>query len=167
MYMTTDTANPSPAETEPRRRPWLRWVIVAIVVLLVGGVTVGIVAAQDNDSPKATTTSGTQQLASIRRACTAWHNGYTGSNAPPSGWCDDMVGWMTNRVGSGQMMGSMMWSNPQQMREACEQWMSSNARDATNASAWCGDMVAWMTQNRGDWNQWNRGWMMNGSMMVR
>jgi hypothetical protein len=77
VYMTTDTANPSPAETEPRRRPWLRWVVVAIVVLLVGGVTVGIVAAPDNDSPKATTTSGTQQLASIRSACTAWHNGYT------------------------------------------------------------------------------------------
>ena len=43
VYMTTDTANPSPSETEPRRRPWLPWVIVAIVVLLVGGVTVGIV----------------------------------------------------------------------------------------------------------------------------
>jgi hypothetical protein len=49
----------------------------------------------------------------------------------------------------------------------CERWISTNASTGTNASAWCGDMVAWMTQNRGDWNQWNRGWMMNGSMMVR
>jgi hypothetical protein len=78
-----------------------------------------------------------------------------------------MVGWITNRVASGQMMGSMMWSNPQQMRETCEQWMSTNASNATNVSAWCGEMVAWRTQNRGDWNQWNRGWMMNGSMMGR
>jgi hypothetical protein len=29
------------------------------------------------------------------------------------------------------------------------------------------DMIAWMTQNRCDWNQWNRGWMMNGSMIGR
>ena len=161
FYVTTDTANPSPAETESRRRPWLPWVIVAIVVLLVGGATVGIVLAQNDNSPQATTTSGTQQLASIRSACAAWHNGYSGSTAPPSAWCDDMVGWMTNRVGSGQMMGTTLWSNPDQMRQTCQMWMATRSGNATNAATWCGAMVDWITQNRGNWNQWNRGWMMD------
>ena len=157
--MTTDTLDPFPPETEPRRRPWLPWVIAAIVVILIGAVTVGVIAAQTDDSPDSSS-PGTQQLASIRSACAAWNNGYRGASAPPAGWCDDMVGWMSSRAGSGQMMGSMMWSNPQQMRETCEQWMSTNASSVTNANAWCGDMVAWMTQNRGDWNRWDRGWMM-------
>ena len=38
-----------------------------------------------------------------------------------------MVGWMTNQVRSGHMVGSMMWSNPGQMRATCEQWMMSGS----------------------------------------
>jgi hypothetical protein len=140
--MTTDTRDASPAQIETRRRPWLPWVIAAIVGILIGGVTVEVIAAQDDDSPQSRSVAGTQQLAAIRDACAGWHDSYTGS-APPAGWCDDMVGWMSDRMSSGQMMGSMMWSHPRQMRDTCQQRMSTTGSAATPGSTWCVDMVDW------------------------
>jgi hypothetical protein len=163
--MTTDTPNTSPASIETRRRPWLPWVIAAIVGILIGGVTVGVIAAQDDGPPQSRSVASTQ-LGSIREACAGWHDSYMGSGAPPAGWCDDMVGWMSDRMSSGQMMGSMMWSNPEQMRDTCQQWMSTTGSAGTNGSTWCGDMVDWMRKNMGDWDSWDHGWMMNGRSMM-
>jgi hypothetical protein len=63
-------------------------------------------------------------------------------------------------------MGSMMWSNPEQMRDTCQQWMSTTGSAGTNGSTWCGDMVDWMRKNMGDWDSWDHGWMMNGRSMM-
>ena len=65
------------------------------------------------------------------------------------------------------MTGSMMWSNPAQMQATCEQWMSQANGSTQDTSAWCSQMVGWMTDHMGDWNHWDQGWMMNGSMMGR
>ena len=132
------------------------------------GAVVGIVATRGDDSASNASSLGTQQLGSIQQACAQWQDGSAGSSAPPAVWCDGMVGWMTGQVRSGQMTGSMMWSNPEQMLATCQRWMvSSQWADGSTPGTpgWCGQMVDWMTQHMGDWDQWDRGWMMNGPMM--
>ena len=63
-----------------------------------------------------------------------------------------------------------MWSNPDQMRATCEQWMSSSPQASgptQHGGRWRDQMVSWMIKHMGDWNHWDQGWMMNGSMMRR
>ena len=165
--MTTDMHEPPapPIET-PRRSPALLWLIAAAMVLVVTVAVATAIALSDNDSNDSNAV-GTQQLASIRRACAQWHDSYNGSSTPPPAWCDDMIGWMTDQARSGDMTGSRMWSNPAQMQATCEQWMSQANGSTQDTSAWCSQMVAWMTDHMGDWNHWDQGWMMNGSMMGR
>jgi hypothetical protein len=146
----------------------LPWLIASTVALVVAVVVVGMVGASDDDSGGNVSSLGTQQLAAIQQACGQWQDGYAGSAVPSSAWCDDMVGWMTDRIQHGQMMGSMMWGDPDQMLATCREWMASNPRvggSTPEASAWCGQMVSWMTQHMGDWDHWDRGWMMNAPMM--
>jgi hypothetical protein len=79
-----------------------------------------------------------------------------------------MTGWMTDQVDTGQMIGWMMWNNPEQLVATCQRWMSSNQPtdgSPPGASTWCSEMVDWMTQHMGGWQTWDRGWMMNGPMM--
>lgn len=140
--------------------------LVAVVVTLIGA----LVATRGDDSIGVGASQGAQQLASIQEACVRWHDGYTGSPAPSSAWCDEMVGWMTARVGSRQMMGSMMWSDPDQMLATCQRWMTSSQPSngsMPTAATWCSQMVTWMTEHMGNWDRWDRGWMMNGPMMDR
>lgn len=165
--MTTETNDTPTTPTTPApRRPWLPLLLTGIAVVIVAGAAIGIVIVRDDDSNDNGTVAGTQQLASVQQACAQWRDAYSGSSAPSSSWCNDMVGWMTGQMNSGQMMGTMMWGDPDRMRDTCRQWMSTNpagSGSALNTSAWCDQMVGWMTQNMGDWDDW----MMNGSMMNR
>ena len=151
-----------------RRRSWLLWIFASAVALIFAATVVGVVATRGDDSASNASSLGTQQLGSIQQACAQWQDGSTGSSAPAAVWCDGMVGWMTGQVRSGQMTGSMMWSNPEQMLATCQRWMVSSQRadgSTPGTPGWCGQMVDWMTQHMGDWDQWDRGWMMNGPMM--
>ena len=160
--MTTDMHEPPALPIEPRSsRPWLPWLIGAILVVVAAAVA-GVIATSADDSG-GRDTAGTRELAAIQQACAQWRDGYRGSSVPSSAWCGDMVGWMSNRMNGGQMMGSMMWRTPQQMRETCQQWMSGHGKAGDNASTWCDDMVDWMERNVGDWG---RGSMMPGGAMM-
>jgi hypothetical protein len=143
--------------------------LIAVAVVVISAVVVaGVAATSDDDSNVSDASLGTQQLGSIQQACAQWRDGYTGRSSPSSAWCDDMVGWMTSQVRSGHMMGSTMWSDPDQMRATCQTWLSSSQGAGgadPDASGWCGQMVGWMTQHMGDWDRWDRGWMMNSPMM--
>jgi hypothetical protein len=165
--MTTDVrTGPAQPIEAPRRRRWLLWLVVAAAVLVAVAV-VAVVAVSDHD-PEGASAVGTQQLASISKACATWQSSYGGTSPPPSAWCD-MARWMATQGRSGHMTGSMMWSNPAQMRTTCEQRMSSRSaagRDRGDGLAWCDQMVSWMTAHMGSWDHWDQGWMMmNGSMM--
>lgn len=56
----------------------------------------------------------------MHEGCQQWADSYQGTGGPSAGWCDSMAGWMDGRMdsdsmmGQGQMMGPMMWQNPQQ-----------------------------------------------------
>jgi hypothetical protein len=157
------------AEEAPKRESRLPWLIAITVVVVLAALVGGMIATRGDDSSGIDTSLGTEQLASIQHACAQWRDGYVGS-APSSAWCDEMVGWMTDRVGSRHMMGSMMWGDPDQMLATCQQWMASSqlvSGSTPDAATWCGQMVTWMTQHMGSWDQWDRGWMMNGPMMGR
>jgi hypothetical protein len=162
---------PGSSEEVPKRGSRWPWLITIALVAVLAALVGGLIATRANDNSDGIATSqGTQQLASIQQACAQWRGGYTGGSAPSSAWCDEMVGWMTGQVSSGRMMGSMMWGDPDQMLATCQQWMASRppASGSTPGTAeWCGQMVTWMTQHMGSWDQWDRGWMMNGPMMGR
>jgi hypothetical protein len=167
--MTIDKPETPISSAEVPTRGWRVSWVVAAVVIVVAALLAGAIAARGGDSND-DAALGTQQLAAIQLACTTWHDGYTGAAAPTSAWCSDMVAWMTGQARSGQMMGSMMWSNADQMRATCQAWLSSSQEVGgaePDASAWCDQMVDWMTQHMGQGDQWDRGWMMNGPMMGR
>ena len=167
--VTIEVPDTQGSSVEPsNRRSRVPLLIAAAVLVVLVGVIAGVIASRGDDSTDVDASLGAQQLASIQQACAQWYDGHTGSAAPSSAWCDDMVDWMTDQVRSRQMMGSMMWSDPDQMLATCQQWMSSSTTaggSTPNGSAWCGQMVTWMTQHMGDWDRWDRGWMMNGPMM--
>lgn len=141
----------------PTKRRWLPWAIAAGVAAL--ALTVGIVIGQSGGDTSSTAKVSTKQLASIRQACNQWHSSSASASGPSDGWCDQMVGWMTDEVDHGQMMGSAMWSNPSQMAATCKRWASSQSG---SSSDWCDQMTTWMQQHMGNWDQWDHGWMMNG-----
>ena len=137
-----------------------RWVLPLVAVaLLAGGVAVGVALA-DRDSPAQASTS--TQVANMTAACTTWMTSSAAAGGSTA-WCSDMTAWMSQRVTSGQMMGSMMWGDPDRMLSICRSWVQSGAAGVP-AVSWCDGLVTWMRQHmNGDWNNW----MMNGSMMGR
>ena len=142
-------------------RPWWLW----LLALIIAAVAVGVAATRGDSSRSSVSSPGTEQLASIQQACVQWREGPAGSAAPSSAWCEAMVRWMSDEMRSGEMMGSMMWSDPQQMLATCQRWMSSSQwadRSTPRTPASCGQMVDWMTRHIGDWDRWDGGWMMNG-----
>jgi hypothetical protein len=81
-----------------------------------------------------------------------------------------MVGWMTDQLSSGRMMGPMMFGNPSRMASVCQQWWSARgtASAQDDGAAWCDQMVGWMSDHMGEWNDhmgdwdgWGHGGMMN------
>ena len=153
----TDTLPNDVATTAARRR----WVlpVVAVALLAIGlGVGLAIAAGRDGSSPSQASTA--VQLTNVNQACTNW---MMNTPNPPAGtnWCAGMTTWMNQQITSGQMMGAMMWGDPDRMLSSCRAWVTSNPGSAAS-STWCDEMVTWMRQHmNGDWN----GWMMNGSMM--
>lgn len=138
-----------------------RWVLPLVAVaLLAGGVAVGVALA-DRDSPAQVSTS--TQVANMTAACNTWMTSGAAAPGGSTAWCSDMTAWMSQRVTSGQMMGSMMWGDPDRMLSSCRSWVQSGAAGVP-AVSWCDGLVTWMRQHMsGDWNNW----MMNGSMMGR
>jgi hypothetical protein len=41
-------------------------------------------------------------------------------------WCSTIVDWMQGQMRGGQMMGSMMWGDPQRLRDTCNRWMATD-----------------------------------------
>jgi hypothetical protein len=167
--MTVDATETHSSAPEGPKRSARRWWLVMAIAIVLAALVGGAIAAHGSDSND-DAALGTRQLTSIRQACTTWQVGDTGTAAPAASWCGDMVGWMTGQIRGGHMMGSMMWGNPDEMRSTCQAWLSSGQgadTAAPNASAWCDQMVDWMTQHMGQWDQWDRGWMMDGPMMGR
>lgn len=138
-----------------------RWVLPLVAVaLLAAGIAVGVALA-DRDSTAGASTS--TQVANMTAACNTWMTSGAAAPGGSTAWCSDMTAWMSQRVTSGQMMGSMMWGDPDRMLSSCRSWVQSGA-SGVPAVSWCDDMVTWMRQHMsGDWNNW----MMNGSMMGR
>lgn len=166
-----DDAGASP-QSEPSsalRRSW--GIVAAVVVALVIGGLVGVaIASRGNDGDDAsrartTTTSVTvgptfdggtsaggspsasqsSQLANIEAACGRWMATRAGADRSGS-WCSEMAGWMAGRTGSGQMMGTMMWGDPEDLAASCRQWSSGN-------DGWCDQMVDWMRSHMsGGWD---------------
>lgn len=141
-----------------------RWGLPLLaVVLLAVGLGIGLaIAAADNDASPAQTSTAVQP-SNVNQACTNWMMTTPAAAQSSMTWCVDMTGWMNQQVTSGQMMGTMMWGDPDRLLTNCQAWVAANPADAVPLT-WCDDMIAWMRQHmNGDWN----GWMMNGSMMGR
>lgn len=135
--------------------------VVATVVVAVAGIGVGIALANRDDASPAQANSS--QLADINQACTTWMNNDTRSGSTPGTWCQDMTSWMSQQMSNGSMMGSMMWSDPDQMLATCRSWMTGNP-SGDRPSDWCDNMMRGMWPHmNGDWDDWDD-WM-NGPMM--
>ena len=156
----TDTVPTAPVASTTRRR----WLLPVVAVVLVGvGIGVGVaVAARGNDSPAAQPANAVQ-VSSVNQACSTWMTSSATAATNDPSWCAAMTTWMNQRVVNGQMMGSMMWGDPDRMLANCRVWATS-ATSGVPPTSWCDSMVTWMRQQaNGNWN----GWMMNGSMMGR
>ncbi|MAT06363.1 MAG: hypothetical protein CL424_15100 [Acidimicrobiaceae bacterium] len=153
-----ETQEPTVAPVTRRRRWILPLVVVAVAL---AGIGVGIALANQDDT-SGSTASASGQLADISQACATWMND-AGSGPTSAGWCQDMTGWMSRHMGSGSMMGPMMWGDPEQMLSACRTWMNDNPSTERPAE-WCENMMRGIRpQMNGDWDQWDD-WM-NGPMM--
>jgi len=149
----------SPVAPVTRRRRWVTPLVVAAVAL--GGIGIGVALANRDDT-SAPAAAANSQLADITQACTAWMNG-TGASPTTAGWCQNMTGWMSQQMGNGSMMGSMMWGDPEQMLSTCRAWMNANPSSDRPAD-WCEDMMRGAHPHmNGNWDQW--GDWMNGGMM--
>ena len=133
----------------------MRWLLIAVPVIAIA-VGAGIaVALASGDEPD--TATDRAQLAALQQGCQDWMNDrgpFAGSDAT---WCANMAGWMQGQMRGGQMMGSMMWGNPERMLDTCVQWMATSpaaVADGTDPETWCRDMVTWMDQNADDWDDW-------------
>jgi len=136
------------------RRPWLLRAGAAIVVM--------VIAACGGSGVGSSGTTNAQQLAALQQACAQWRTAYPQQSAPPSGWCPEMVSWMSAHADN----GNAMWAGPGAMRATCEQWVSSSSPGParpSGSSQWCEQMVAWMSQYAGQWGSWS-GWMRHGPM---
>jgi hypothetical protein len=157
--VTSDTQESTPTETAPpARRRLLPWLLGVVAVVAVAVIAAAVVAARDDN--RGSRQTSTQQLASVQQACAQWRSSYAGSSVPPSTWCNQMVGWMTDQARSGRMMGPMMFGNPARMLSACQQWSSAHgaATARGNAGAWCDQMVGWMSDHMREWNHHTGGW---------
>ena len=92
-------------------------VIGAVVaVLAVAGIVGAVVLVNSDDTPD----YAAAQIGWMHDGCQQWADGYQGANGPDDDWCNSMAGWMNGRTGDdsmmdrGQMMGPMMWQNPDQ-----------------------------------------------------
>ena len=143
-------------------------------------VAIGVAAfALTRDDGNSSSTIATRDIAAtqqVRQACQQWFDSSTTDTTPGrSGWCGYMSDWMYDHMGSGQMMGPMMWGDPTAMYDTCVQAMGSYQPSVDDPAQWCQNMVDWMSQNMGSWMDdcWHDGddgdWdgMMNPSMMGR
>ena len=150
----------APAAPPVRRRRWVMPVVVVVVAL--AGIGVGVAVARRDDA----STSGTatiSELADITQACTTWMNGDARWGPTSADWCQDMTGWMGQQVANGSMMGSMVWSDPEQMLSTCRAWMDAKPSSGRPAQ-WCDSMMRGMWPHmNGDWDHWDE--QMNGLMM--
>ena len=87
----------------PARRPFLRWLLAGIVVVVLTGAAISVVVARDDANPDRAVT-GTAQLVSIQEACGRWRDANTDSQVPSASWCTAMVGWMTAQMNGGHMV---------------------------------------------------------------
>jgi len=136
---------------------------LVVAAVAVAGIGIGVALANRNDI-SAPAAAANSQLADITQACTAWMNGTDASRAS-GGWCQDMTGWMSQRMGSGSMMGSIMWGDPEQMLSTCRAWMNANP-SSDRPAEWCDDMMRgarpYMNGNWDQWDDWMNGGMMGG-----
>ena len=159
--VSTDTAAPPVVPSEPAgppQRRWTPWIILA-GILVAGGVVAGVLLSGGSGNSTANA-----QLAEVEQACTQWAASGADQPAPPSDWCTNMRGWMSDRMDN----YSGMWASPTAMRATCQQWGAaaspSDSGNEANRAQWCDDMVSWMQQHAAQWGSWN-GWMMHGPMM--
>ncbi len=152
------------AAVSPRRRPWLIPAIIAVVAVIGIAIGIGVVTSNDDDND-AVAVSDASRIASVQQGCEDWMGSYSGAH-PSTDWCAGMGSWMRDQMGAGNMMGQMMWGDPDRMRSTCGQWMTSSSTPTTSAAGddWCDAMVTWMQDHMdGDWDNW----MMHGGMMGR
>lgn len=145
----------------PRARPSWAAVVALVLAAGVGGVALGVVLADEDD----TTGRTAAHMSSIRGACERWQD------ADPSqdpARCDVMVSWMLDRMDD--ETPSMMWGNSGRMRATCQRWVDDEPPPGvSDGKAWCHDMVQWMTEHMRDWSghdHWDR-WMDDGPMHGR
>jgi hypothetical protein len=141
------------------RRRWVLPLAVALLLVVGGGIAFAVNSGHSTKTPSQSTTAN--KLANVDNACKSWLTNSSAETTSEATWCNEMVAWMNQELGSGRSVGRMMWGSPDQLSATCRSWISS-----TNSShpslVWCGDMVTWMSQHmNGSWNNW----MDNGSMM--
>lgn len=150
----------SPVAPPARRRRWVLPVVVAAVAL--AGIGVGVALANRGDTSQSAGATSSE-LADISQACATWMNDDARWGPTSAGWCQDMTGWMGQQMTNGSMMGSMMWSDPDQMLSTCQAWIAADPASGHPAE-WCENMMRGMWPHmNGDWGNWNE--QMNGPMM--
>ena len=150
--MSTQVEPPAaPDPPAPIRRTTNGWAVVGVIVAVVAAVTIGALVLTGGDDDPAPADAG-QRIAATQSACQEWLDGDStdGAAAPPTGWCEDMGRWLSDRAASGSMMGSMMWGSPEAMIENCQDWAATT--QGASASEWCGQMATWMSQHMDGWN---------------
>jgi hypothetical protein len=156
---STDETTPTPEGAPTRRRP-IRWPLIAAAVIAIA-VAAGIaIALAGDDDPDTPATADSAQLTALQQGCQDWMNDRGPLAGSDTTWCSNMTGWMQDQMRDGQMMGTMMWGNPERMLDTCTQWMATGpaaVADGTNPEAWCRDMVTWMDQHTNDWDDWMHG----------
>ena len=127
-----------------------------VAVLVVGGGLAGVLLSRGSGDQV-----GAQQLAALQRACVQWRAS-TSAPAPPSAWCHNMIGWMSDHMDD----HAAMWASPQAMQATCQEWSAANPGGMSEGHriVWCDDMASWMQQHAAEWGSWN-GWMMHRPMM--
>jgi hypothetical protein len=122
-------------------------VLVLVPVAFVAGHALG------SHHETTRTRSAPTQLASVETGCDAW--AATTAHDDASDWCPGMTGWMHDRAGA-EMMGSRLWSGPDQLRASCRQWVKGSPdQSGDNTASTCDDMVAWMDRHStGRWGGW-------------
>ena len=166
--LTDPTATPEGGTPRRRRSAGAMTALVLAVVVVVAAVVVAVVAlTRPDDSPGTASNAGSSAAAStaqIQQACQQWlADGPTsGQPRPDTQWCAGLTGWMAAQMGSGHMVGPMMWQDPDTLVSTCVRAMSGYPGAAGDPAQWCRDMVAWMSEHRGQWagdDGWD-GWHM-------
>jgi hypothetical protein len=145
----------------PRSRTRLLVLVVAALVLVGGGITIGVML--DGGANGTSPSAQSAQLASVRAGCAQWLSSGT-TQTGDSQWCINMTGWMAHRMSERAVGPEMMWGGASRTLATCEQWMTASppGGSAVTPTKWCQEMVGWMAAHVGSWGGQNspRGAMM-------